>query len=151
MNDGPDFRSMLEKADRVVLGAVLGFVAYYVVCMIFLFTMLIVQGGGAPCDPEAGRCSDSPDVLVSMMSVLVALTAGIPAGICAVVPRWRVNVRPALAAMGVTFALSAVLEASGAGGTDGGFLAVALMGPLQVAAALAAWRMRRPSCSMEGL
>lgn len=147
MNDGPDFRSMLEKADRVVLGAVLGFAAYSVVCMIFLFAMLIAQGGGGPCDPEAGGCHDSPDVIVAMLSMLVALTAGIPAGIWAVVPRWRVNVRPALAAVGVTFALSAVLEASGAGGPDAGPLALLLMGPLQIAAALAAWRMRRSAGS----
>jgi hypothetical protein len=148
MNDGPDFRSLLEKADRVVLGAVSGFAAYYVVCMIYVFAVLI--GPGEPCDPEFGRCHDSPDVIVSALSMLVAFTAGIPAGICAVVPRWRVNVRPVLAAVGVTFALSAVLQASGAGGVDAGPLALLLMGPLQIVAALAAWRMRRSSSPMEG-
>lgn len=147
MNDGPDFRSLLEKADRVVLGAVLGFAAYSVVCMIFLFTLLIAQGGGGPCDPEMGGCHDSPDVIVFMLSMLVALTAGIPAGICAVVPRWRVNLRPVLAAVGVTFALSAVLEVTGAGGVDAGPLALLLMGPLQIVAALAAWCIRRSSRS----
>ncbi|HEY7770991.1 hypothetical protein [Longimicrobium sp.] len=147
MNDGPEFRSVMAKADRVVLGAVWGFAAYFVVCMIFLFTLIIAQGGGGPCDPEMGGCHDSPDAIVAVLSVLVALTAGIPAGICAVVPSWRVSVRPMLAAAGVTFALSAVLEASGAGGPDAGALALCLMGPLQIAAALAAWGMRRSAGS----
>lgn len=141
LDDGPDWRSLYAKADRMLLGAAWGFAAYYVACMIFVFTLLGIMGGGGECDPPPG-CPHSPGVYVSMLSALVALTAGMPAGVWAIVPRWRVHLRPALAAAGLTLAVSAVLELAGAWGPDAGFLALILMGPAQIVAALVAWRIR---------
>lgn len=143
------FRSAYKTADTIVAGAMGGFVAYWVVCMIFLVTLGNVLGS-FDCNPDVAPCYDSPGGMMALMSTFLACTAGMPAGICVALPGWRVNVRPMLAAAALTFAASAVLTLSGVDWVpDLDVLVLALMGPLQVLAAVGAWLVRRSRESHE--